>query len=330
MDRNSWWLALAVVAGLLAGAARGQSPPVFGSRGVRAHDPSTIVRCKDEYWLFYTGRGVPSYRSKDLCDWQPGPPVFVAAPDWVAATVPGMRSTLYYWAPDVVRVGERYLVYYSASTFGQNTSAIGLATSATLDPADTAYGWTDQGIVVQTGAADDFNAIDPAVVLDGGKLWLAFGSYWTGIKLVELDPATGKRAAPDSPLHALARNSSIEAAYIFRRGDAYYLFVNFGQCCQGTRSTYNVRVGRSSQITGPYVDRAGQDLLHGGGTLLLETAGAFIGPGHVGILADGDRQWLSCHFYDGTRRGIATLAIRPLTWDADGWPVVGTSEPAAD
>ena len=300
----------------------------LGARGIRAHDPSTIVTCKGEYWMFYTGRGVPSWHSKDLQHWEAGPRVFEQPPGWVASAVPENRNGM-CWAPDVMRVGDRYLLYYSVSSFGKNTSAIALATNRTLNPADPAFRWVDAGIVVRSAPPDKFNTIDPAITRDAeGRLWLAFGSYWSGIKLIELDPATGRRLAPDSPMHALAANKQIEAAFIYRHGAHYYLFVNHGFCCRGVESTYDIRVGRSAAITGPYLDRDGRKLLDGGGTVVLATDGPFIGPGHAGIFAESGREWFGCHFYDGTTpRGTPAFAIRPLTWDAGGWPVVGQTDP---
>lgn len=185
------------------------------SRGVVTRDPSSIVKCKDEYWVFHTGRGIPTFRSKDLVKWERGPAVFTTAPEWIAANVPENRN-MSYWAPDIIHVGDRYLLYYSVSAMGKMTSAIGLATNPTLDPNDPAYKWTDEGIVVQTREGqpgDAYNAIDPALFQDNdGSLWMVFGSYWTGIKLLQLDPKTGKRIAPDSPMTSLAYNGSIEAA----------------------------------------------------------------------------------------------------------------------
>jgi arabinan endo-1,5-alpha-L-arabinosidase len=315
-------LAACLLPGLLRAAPAAIAIP--GSRGVRAHDPSTIVKCKNEYWIFYTGRGIPSYHSRDLMTWEPGPSVFTNAPAWTAQAVPANRW-MHYWAPDVIHLGDRYLLYYSVSTFGKNQSAIGLATNPTLDPADPRFHWTDQGIVVQSAPADNFNAIDPAVCQDAdGKLWLAFGSYWSGIKLMQLDPGTGKRLT-NSPLDALAFNASIEAACLHRHGDDYYLFVNWGRCCAGTNSTYEIRVGRSRKITGPYLDPNGVDMKMEGGAPFLSTTGPFIGPGHAGIVAEGGRDWLSCHFYDGTRHGMSTLALLPLQWNTNGWPEVDRS-----
>jgi arabinan endo-1,5-alpha-L-arabinosidase len=296
----------------------------MGNRGIMVHDPSTIVKCKDEYWVFITGRNTPSFHSKDLVNWTSGPRANANAPAWVAEAVPANRGAD-FWAPDVIKVGEKYLLFYSASSFGKNTSAIGVASNPTLDPDDPACKWTDGGIVVQSRENDDFNTIDPAAFLDAdGRLWLSFGSFWSGIKLIELNPATGRRVAADSPMYSLAHWDAIEAPYIYRHDGHYYLFASLGMCCRGVNSTYHTRVGRAEKVTGPYLDKDGKDMLDGGGTMVVDTVGPFIGPGHAGIIEKDGKSWFSCHFYDGTTpRGISRLSIRPLTWDAAGWPVVG-------
>jgi arabinan endo-1,5-alpha-L-arabinosidase len=292
------------------------------SRGITTRDPSSVVKCKDEYWVFYTGRGVPSYRSRDLVKWEHGPAVFKAAPEWIAKIVPENRN-MQYWAPDIMKLGDRYILYYSVSSFGKMTSAIGLATNPTLDPTDPAYHWTDEGFVVRTQDGDGYNAIDPSVFHDrDGSLWLTFGSYWSGIKLIQLDPQTGKRLDPDSKMFSIAHNESIEASYLCRHDDSYYLFVNWGSCCQGPKSTYNIRVGRSKSVTGPYVDKAGVEMLHSGGSVFLGTTnGPLIGPGHAGTLNAQGKDWFTSDFEGDLRmEGKATLAIMPLRWNADGWP----------
>jgi arabinan endo-1,5-alpha-L-arabinosidase len=277
--------------------------------------------------MFHTGRGVSSAWSSNLVDWNPGPRVFTNAPEWVAETVPENRR-MHYWAPDIIRHNGRYLLYYSVSSFGKNTSAIALATNPTLDPDKPEYRWTDEGIVIQSSPQVDYNAIDPAVLQDAdGSLWMSFGSFWGGIKLIQLDPKTGKRVAPDSPVHALARYESIEAPCIHRHGDHYYLYVNWGFCCRGTNSTYEIRFGRSDKITGPYLDMEGHDMLVSGGTRLLGTEGQMIGPGHAGIFGEGGTNWFTFHYYDGTRRGASTYALRPIRWAADGWPEVEPLKP---
>jgi len=322
----------------------------LGSRGIGVHDPSTIVKCKDEYWIFYTGRGVPSYHSKDLITWESGPQVITTPPDWLSDVVPprqGRRGgrggrgggedsqdrpvrVPSFWAPDIIHLNDQYMVYFSYSAFGRNTSGIALATNPTLDPDDPDYKWTEQGLVVTSESGDNYNAIDPAIILDQDeKLWMVFGSFWDGSQLIQLDPKTGKRIAPDSPMHHLARYERIEAPYIYYHDGWYWLFLNWGICCRGTNSTYNIRVGRSKTVTGPYLDKDGIDLRERGGTLLLETDGAFIGPGHPGIFKVDDVYWLGMHFYNGAQGGRSQYALRPLEWEDDGWPVVVTP-PAAE
>jgi arabinan endo-1,5-alpha-L-arabinosidase len=140
-----------------------------------------------------------------------------------------------------------------------------------------------------------------------------------------LDAATGRLAADDGKLYALASRrgtgtDAIEAPFILHRGDYYYLFASFDQCCQGAESTYNVRVGRSKAITGPYVDRAGKPMMEGGGTLILSAYDRWHGPGHNGLYVDGDTVWMPYHAYDALQIGIPKLRIESIAWDAEGWP----------
>lgn len=302
----------------LASLAAAAEP--LGRRDLRVHDPSTLVHAEGSWWLFGTGRLVLAARSPDLLKWEKLPPALPAAPAWAREVAPG-NDKAFYWAPDLVRVGDRWLLYYSVSEFGKNTSAIGLATSPVLNPSDPARRWTDRGIVLRSRADDDFNAIDPSLLhAADGRLWMAFGSFWAGLFLVELDPRTGLRLAPDSPLHHLAYAEQIEAPTLYQRGPYTYLFVNVGFCCRGKDSTYRVLVGRSRSVTGPYLDDRGRDLREGGGRVFLAGEGDFIGPGHVGLLRADGREWASVHFYDGSRHGAPTLALRPLGWTEDGWP----------
>lgn len=302
----------------------------LGARNLRLHDPSAILKFKDTYYLFSTGPGVPTYSSKDLLTWERGPRALPDPPKWIRETIPANRNGNDFWAPDVIHLNDRFLLYYSVSTFGKNTSAIALATNTTLDPTDPNYKWTDGGVILRsTAGQDNFNAIDPAPFLDAdGRLYLAFGSFWSGIKLVELDPTTGLRLSADSPIHALAQNAQIEGPYLFHHADHYYLLVAWGWCCRGVNSTYNIRVGRSDKITGPYLDRTGKDMLKGGGTLLLGTTGPLIGPGQPSLFTDDkNTPHLVFHFYDPTQRGRGTLAIHPLTWDQENWPTLTPSPP---
>lgn len=290
------------------------------------HDPS-VVKEGNTYYLFSTRAGISVRCSSDLVRWRLCGDVFAHLPLWAVQDVSGLRGL---WAPDVSFFNGKYHLYYSASTFGSNRSSIGLVTNATLDPANDGYRWIDQGKVIGSAASDDWNAIDPNVVLDeAGQPWLSFGSFWSGIKLRKLDPATGKLDPKDPSLYSLASRprtagepGAIEAPFIVRRDGYYYLFVSFDFCCRGRESTYHLRVGRSRAVTGPYTDRDGKDMREGGGTLLLAGEGRWRGPGHCAILRDGNGDKIVYHAYDAEARGTPTLRISPLAWDERGWPVI--------
>ncbi len=323
---------LTAILGLLVLLCASSFAQPYQLRGhLGAHDPSTVVKCKDRYYLFATGSGITSRSSADKIFWSAGPKVFANVPAWTTNAVPGFTGT--FWAPDVLYVSNRYCLYYSVSTFGSQISAIGLVTNPTLDPTDPNYLWTDQGPVITSTNGLAYNTIDPCLSWDAsGKLWLCFGSYWNGIYITQLDPATGLRITPNSTTFRLADSSSIEASYIFRQGSYYYLFVNWGSCCDGVDSTYNIRVGRSLSITGPYLDKNGVDMVNGGGTLFMRASGKYSGPGHVGILSDGGTLFLTHHYYDANSwdtgynaYGTPRFAMLPLSWTTDGWPVYDNS-----
>jgi len=286
------------------------------------HDPC-VIKQGEYYYVFGTGRGITASRSKDLLNWEVQPDLFPAQPEWAKREVPGTRD---FWAPDISFFNGLYHLYYSISTFGSDRSCIGLATNQTLDRNDPKYKWVDRGIVIQTHHGENWNAIDPNLVFDeAGQPWLGLGSYWSGIKLIELDVQTGT-PKKDAPLHALAERSkekAIEAAFIIRHGKFFYLFASFDGCCQGVKSTYNIRVGRAERITGPYMDASGEPMLKGGGTMLLEGHGRVRGPGHQAILSENGRDFLFHHFYDADDNGRAKLQVRPITWVESGWPHAG-------
>jgi arabinan endo-1,5-alpha-L-arabinosidase len=251
--------------------------------------------------------------------------VFAHLPEWAVKDVAGVRGL---WAPDISYFNGKYHLYYSVSTFGSNRSSIGLATNQTLDPASEKYRWMDQGKVISSNKTDDWNAIDPNVVLDEqNQPWLSFGSFWSGIKMRKLDLATGKLSDTDQTLYSLASRPSseqgaIEAPTIIRKNGYYYLFVSFDFCCRGRESTYNIRVGRAQRLVGPYVDRSGKPMLEGGGTLVLSGKGRWVGPGHCAVLKDKNGETLVYHAYDTEWRGISTLRIAAIIWDSDGWPAI--------
>lgn len=310
---------------LLAGAIALSFPCLRAQQGdVRGvHDPF-LIKEGGTYRVFSTGRGIPIRESTDLIHWKKSGRVFENLPPWVAKELPAAKSP---WAPGVLFFNGLYHLYYALSTFGSNDSCIALATNKTLDPSSPDYRWSDEGIVIRSHPGDRYNAIDPNVALDaGGHPWLSYGSFHDGIALRRLDPATGKTDPAHPEVIPLARrpgNDAIEAPHIIRHGEYYYLFVSFDFCCRGAGSTYNIRVGRSREITGPYRDRDGRQMMDGGGTLLLGTQGRFIGPGHNSILRENGGEWLVCHFYDAYWNGTPTLQIRPIRWTPDGWPTAG-------
>lgn len=316
---NDCRILLAVVLAILShGRVSAQVGDVY-----RIHDPAVIEQ-DGRYYVFGTGFGIPIWESGDLFRWQRSGRVFDGLTDWARQHVPKARD---HWAPDISWFAGEYHLYYAVSEFGTQRSAIGLATNKTLERTNEDYDWIDRGLVLKTAPGkDDYNAIDANAVFDRqGRLWLAIGSYWSGIKLVRLDPTTGK-VPKDAEMHALAERpirKAVEAPCIIHHGDYYYLFVSFDQCCRGVQSTYNLRVGRSREITGPYADDRGKAMLEGGGRVVLRRDGACIGPGHNSVLRHGERDWLVHHYYDGENRGRRRLQIRPITWSGEGWPVAG-------
>ena len=216
----------------------------------------------------------------------------------------------------------RTTMYYSASTFGSNRSCIGHATRAALDSGS----WADQGpaICSNVGTSDNWNAIDPHVVIDdAGTPWMAFGSFWSGLKIIKLSSsgARADSAAPTGIANGANSRGSLEGAWIFKRCGYYYLFTSWGACCDGAFD-YNMRVGRSTSVTGPYVDKAGTSLMAGGGTLLVQGNTSWGAPGHNSVIAYNNRTYNIYHALQGGR-GAATLRIAEILWDAEGWPVSG-------
>jgi arabinan endo-1,5-alpha-L-arabinosidase len=292
---------------------------------IRIHDP-VIIRGEDAYYLFCTGAGIPMRQSTNLVDWDFNfpPVVFSRLPAWAQEAIPNQSDA---WAPDISYYNGKYHLYYSVSTFGSNRSVIGLATNRTLDNTSDDFEWIDEGMVIESHRSDNYNCIDPNLIIDAdGVPWLAFGSFWSGLKMRRLDYATGKLSADDDTLYPLAQrfvnSGSVEAPFIIYREGYYYLFASFDFCCRGVDSTYYVVVGRSESVTGEYFDRDGVSMLQGGGTQITFPTERWIGPGHSAILRENGIDYLIYHAYDAENRGTPTLRIDPLTWDADGWPSI--------
>ena len=272
---------------------------------IQIHDPSTIARCDGKFYTY--GTGGSCLVSEDGWTWSRG-------------TAPTRRGM----APDIIRAGERYYMYVARNVGAQPRAEINMLWSKSLDTNSPDYKWEEGCVVASSDGVEECNAIDPGVLLDptDSRLWLVYGSYFGYIRLVELAPKTGKRLNPnDAPVN-LAINC--EASIMIFHEGWYYLLATHGSCCRGADSGYNIRMGRSKKVTGPFLDHEGLDMIKGGGKLFAGSSSRHIGPGHFGLLDLGDSvQKFSCHYEaDLDRGGASVLDIRPLLW-REGWPAAG-------
>ncbi|WP_419804584.1 arabinan endo-1,5-alpha-L-arabinosidase [Terriglobus sp.] len=336
-------LGASALAGMcLASSAKAQEPHAYTLTGdiAGAHDPS-MIRDGNTWYVFTTGKSADGGQfgvrcSSDLQQWQNCGHVFDAIPQWIHERSPGTRDL---WAPDINFEHGEFRLYYSYSLFGKNTSGLALATNKTLDPKSPEYRWVDQGLIFESKASDDFNAIDPNYSEDrNGRAWLVFGSFWTGIKMRELNPRSGKLLEANPTLYSLAKRKkpenagpnppglpgnwqAVEAPFLVQHGGYYYLFVSFDLCCRGTKSTYRTMVGRAKSVTGPYLDRNGVSLANGGGSELLTGNSRWLGPGGESVVLSkrkGDPDLIVYHAYDSAT-GRPSLHLSTIFWK-DGWP----------
>ncbi len=316
------------VAGLLlfypseASAQRRMPRGTFTTDTLMCHDPVMAYE-RGTYHLFSTGQGIQHATSRDRKTWTVhAAPTLTMIPKWAHDSVPRFRTHL--WAPDIIRYRDMWWLAYSCSTFGKNTSAIGLASTRFLSERSV---WNDEGaIVCSQNNRDDWNAIDPAFVIDHeGNPWLSYGSFWDGIQLVRLDStmhiADGEKPQTIARRYANKRENPIEAPFIIYRDGWYYLFVSWDYCCRGMKSTYHVVVGRSKTVCGPYLDREGKPMAEGGGTLFIEgDKKEFEAIGHSAAY-EIEGQWIFiAHGYSVELGGQSILVERPISWTSDGWP----------
>lgn len=312
------------------------------TRKLGIHDP-VMIKQHDTYYLFSTGNGIAVSSSKDMINWKREKPVFGAPPKWAVEKVSSFKGHI--WAPDIHFFNGKYYLYYSVSAFGKNTSCIGVATNVTLNNEDPKFEWVDHGLVIQSiPNHTNWNAIDPNIIIDEfGTPYMSFGSFWEGIKLVKLSkdglrladditsiPTLASRKIPIDESNSVsfsgnspnAGDNAIEAPFIFKHNNYYYLFVSIDYCCKGVNSTYKMIVGRSKKLEGPYLDDKGIDMARSGGKLVLAGNENWHGVGHNAVVRIDHHDYLIFHGYDATDGGKSKLLIEKIQWDNNGWPIV--------
>ena len=271
------------------------------------HDPSTIMECEGKYYTFGTGGG--GLTSEDGWTWNGG------------AVRPGGGA-----APDAMKIGDRYLVVYGATgggLGGGHNGRILTMWNNTLNPNSPDFKYSEAVVVASSDGIEDNDAIDPGLLLDpnDGRLWCSYGTYFGFIRLIELDPQTGKRVEGNKAIDIAIDCEATDLEY---RDGWYYLLGTHGTCCDGANSTYNIVVGRSRKVTGPYLDNMERDMLKGGGKMVVAAGGRVTGPGHFGrVILENGVEKMSCHYEaDLDQSGRSVLGIRPLLWKNE-WPVAG-------
>lgn len=343
----------------------------FNPQHPDVHDPVMAKGEDGRYYIFSTGMGVGVMSSADMKVWRQEKSVFelIFEPippgisqedmrryrpniDWGNSTIPKWavdsvpRYTGHTWAPDISYQDGMWRLYYSCSSFGKNSSAIGVAFNKTLDPKSPYFKWEDQGAVIFSHQhKDNFNCIDPNLILGKkNEPWLTFGSFWDGIQIVKLkkdyktlagSPKTiARRIGRKLSIEDIdkvenftiegndtieAGENAIEAPFIIKEGKYYYLFVSWDYCCRGQNSTYKVVYGRSKNVDGPYLDKEGRDMAKGGGTLLVGPDKTNYGIGHNSAYKFDGQWYFLCHAYEKDANGAAKLYLKPFRFDKSAW-----------
>ena len=294
----------------------------------QGHDP-TMYRDENGYILMSTNNNLAMWTSEDMVKWSAKGQIFSDSPQWLKDAVGGKTDGI--WAPDLFHFNNQYGVFYCGSVFGKRTSAIGVVTNANLDFSSSADGWTDQGEVTRTTNSNNYNAIDADVVVTpDGEYWMTYGSWNAGgIRLIKLDPKTGKQASDDKTNYQIATRggSGIEGPSLIEHGGQYFLFTAWDVCCkQGDeieQTTYKTAMGRADKVNGTYVDRNGKNLNDGGGTILMQRYSRYVGPGGGEAFKDLNRIRFVHHYYDLTGDKFNHIHIRDVVFSDDNWPEMG-------
>ncbi|KAI0015065.1 glycosyl hydrolase [Xylariomycetidae sp. FL0641] len=316
----------AALSGLLPllGAAAGYALPEACS-GIcgNAHDPTIVRRSDGTYFRFSTGGMIATHTAPDIT----GPWTYQGAAIAGGSSIP-LAGNTDLWAPDVIQVGDTYYLYYSVSAFGGQESAIGVATSTSLDVGT----WTDlgsSGVASHTGS--NYNAIDPNLINVDGQYYMSFGSFWNDLNQVAMANPPTKTAGTSYQIAFDPVSTAEEGAFLFRYGDYYYLFYSHGQCCgldadrPPAGDEYMIKVCRSSSATGGFVDADGVACTEGGGTIVLQTHDNIYAPGGQGVYDDPTYGTILYYHYNDINVGYADgdtlFGWNYIDWSS-GWPVV--------
>ena len=289
---------------------------------IRVHDP-VMIKEGDTYYIFHTGKGISIKTSKDKIHWKNAGRVFDSShlPAWHKIDIPNQDGSL--WAPDIHYSNEKFYLYYSVSAWMNFNSSIGLSTNTTLNAADPKYKWVDEGQVIgYKNGGEGVNVIDPNFIAEkNGREWLFYGSYKAGLRAVELDPSTGK-LLKDPPENIVITKSLGEGVFVIKGPQYYYIFASRGICCKGLQSTYQIVIGRSKAITGPYLNKEGASWIDNKYSLFLAGDSTEPGRGHNGFFTEGDSTFIVYHAYTRSANGASLLNIKPLYIDKEDWPTI--------
>lgn len=281
-------------------------------------DPS-IIKGEDGYFYLYATediRNLPIHRSKDLVNWE-----FLGTA-FTDENRPDFEPNGGIWAPDINKIGDKYVLYYSMSVWGGEwTCGIGCAVS------DRPEGlFKDCGMMFRSNGIKVQNSIDPFYIEDNGHKYLFWGSF-RGIYAIELSEDGLSLKSGSSPVQIAG--TAYEGTYIHKRGGYYYMFASIGSCCEGLKSTYTTVVGRSTSLFGPYLDKKGQSMMDNHHEILIHKNDSFVGTGHNSeIVSDNaGTDWLFYHAVSVANPDGRVLMLDKIDW-IDGWPSVEGNSPS--
>lgn len=297
-----------------------------------AADP-TVLKENDHSFYVYCTNTWQALHSADLVNWTKcDQNLFEKRPSFVTG------SGVSVWAPDIEKIGDKYVLYYAMSAMGKpENAAIGTAYSdSPQGPFKLDKSRDGKGLLFTSKEIDVRNSIDPCFFEEDGKKWLFWGSF-NGIYAVQLSD-DGMNVL-NGDLEAAKKNkvkiagTAFEAPYICKRGDYYYMFASVGACCNAMLSTYTTVVGRSTSLLGPYVSKSGVSMLDNGYDVVIRANDHFVGPGHNSeIVTDSEgNEFILYHSYNRmTPSKGRSLMLDRIFWSEDGWPLIKGDSPSSE